>query len=82
MEAILHKETFLPTETGSRLGEAPCPEKGSLQGNGVPFRGKQQHPHPTEKLNSSSKYAMTRGERTTPEKGKFRATEIFQTGKE
>lgn len=48
----------------------------------MPFRGKQQHPHPTEKLNSSSKYAMTRGERTTPEKGKFRATEIFQTGKE
>lgn len=77
MEGILNKETLLPTGIGNWPGKASSPERECLQGNGVLFRGKKQHPVPTEKLNSSSKYIMTRGERTTLEKGKFRTMEIF-----
>ena len=82
MEAILRKETLLPTGVGNWLGETPSPGRGCLQGNGVVFREKKQHPLPTEKLNSSSQYTMTRGEGTTLEKGKFRTIVIFQTGRE
>jgi len=82
MEAILHKETLFPIGIGNWLGEVLSPGWGCLQGNGVLFREKKQHPLPTEKRNSSSRYTMTRGERTTLEKGKFRTMEIFQTGRE
>lgn len=58
MEAVLHKETLLPTGIGNWLGEAPSAERGCLQGNGVLFREKKQHPLPTEKRNSSSKYVL------------------------
>lgn len=81
-EAILHKETLLPTRIGNWLGEAPSQGRGCLQGNEVLFREKKQHPLPTEKLKSSSEYTMTREKRTTLEKGKFRTTVIFQTERE
>lgn len=78
MEAILHTEILLPTGIENWLAEAPFPGR-DLQGNRVLSREKKQHPLPTEKLNSSSNYVLTRGERTTLEKGGFRTKEIFQT---
>lgn len=77
IEAILHRETLL-TGIGNWLAEAPFPGRGYLQGSKVLSREKKQHLLPTEKLNSSSKYMLTRGERTTLEKGRFRTMEIFQ----
>lgn len=82
MEAILHRETLLPTGIGNWLAEAPFSGMGYLQGNRVLSREKKQHLLSTEKLNSSSKYMLTRGERTTLEKGRFRTMEIFQTERE
>lgn len=82
MEAILHRETLLPTGIGNWLAEAPFSGMGYLQGNRVLSREKKQHLLPTEKLNSSSKYMSTRGERTTLERGRFRTMEIFQTERE
>lgn len=82
VEAILHKETLLPTGIGNWLAEAPFPGRGCLQGNRVLSREKKLRSLSTDNLNSSSKYMMTRGERTTLEKGRFRRMEIFQTERE
>lgn len=82
MEAVLHRETLLPAGIGSWLAEAPFPGRGCLQRKKVLSREKKQHLLPTEKLNSLSEFMLTRGERTTLEKGRFRTMEIFQTERE
>lgn len=78
MEAVLHRDTLL-RGIGKWLAEAPFPGRGYLQGSRVLSREKKQHLLSREKLNSSSKYMLTRGERATLEKGWFRTMEIFET---